>query len=194
LGVIKEQKSILRKELLRKRRLVSSEEYEVRNALLYEQVLSYFKDFDHSCIDSYLPIKRNAEPETRNIINFLLKKDVRVLVSKSDFSNYSMTHYEFTDKLELKENQFGIPEPVSGDEVDIQLADIMLIPLLAFDKKGNRLGYGKGFYDRLLSIVRPETLKVGLSLTSPFDYFGFEEIHDVTLDICITPYEMYRFL
>ena len=70
---------------------------------------------------------------------------------------------------------------------------MVFVPLLAFDLKGHRVGYGKGFYDNLLASCKPETIKVG------FSFFDAEaEIEDVfsgdiPLDYCVTPKQVYKF-
>jgi 5-formyltetrahydrofolate cyclo-ligase len=93
---------------------------------------------------------------------------------------------------QLKKNNWGILEPSQGIPTPPEKIDLVLVPLLAFDKQGNRVGYGKGYYDRFLSTCSPETKKVGISLFS-----SEEEIHttdtDVQLDQCITPIELLTF-
>jgi 5-formyltetrahydrofolate cyclo-ligase len=71
--------------------------------------------------------------------------------------------------------------------------DIILIHLLAFDKNGHRVGYGKGFYDRYSALCRPDCLKIGISFfeaTAPIDDV---EAHDIALDIAICPTQVYDF-
>ena len=65
--------------------------------------------------------------------------------------------------------------------------DLVLVPLLAFDKRGHRVGYGKGYYDRLLSQVRHDCRKIGLSLFQPVDVIDDIAASDIELDECVTP-------
>lgn len=88
---------------------------------------------------------------------------------------------------------WGIPEPVGGTVVKPTDFDIVLIPLLAFDKYGHRVGYGKGFYDRYLVNCRPDCLKIGISLFDPVDLIAEVESHDISLDIAICPSKLYDF-
>jgi 5-formyltetrahydrofolate cyclo-ligase len=78
-------------------------------------------------------------------------------------------------------------------EIAVEQIDAILIPLVAFDKEGNRVGYGKGFYDRFLAACRPEALKIGISFFPPVD--KIEDLHffDKKLDLCITPDLVYAF-
>ena len=71
--------------------------------------------------------------------------------------------------------------------------EVVFVPLLGYDLKGNRVGYGKGFYDRFLSECKPETLKIGLSFFEPEELITDVFVEDVKLDYCVTPKETYQF-
>ena len=94
---------------------------------------------------------------------------------------------------EFANSDWGIPEPVGGIVVKPTDFDIVLIPLLAFDKNGQRVGYGKGFYDRYLLNCRLDCLKIGISLFEPVDLIEEMESHDIPLDIAICPAKLYDF-
>jgi 5-formyltetrahydrofolate cyclo-ligase len=70
---------------------------------------------------------------------------------------------------------------------------VVFVPLLAFDTLGNRVGYGKGFYDQFLSECQPETIKIGLSFFEAENTITDVFEKDVRLDFCITPKKCYRF-
>lgn len=90
-------------------------------------------------------------------------------------------------------SEWGIPEPVAGVVLNPSDLDIVLIPLLAFDLAGNRVGYGKGFYDRYLLQCRPDCLKIGISLFDPVARIEDVESCDIPLDIAICPAQLYDF-
>jgi 5-formyltetrahydrofolate cyclo-ligase len=95
-------------------------------------------------------------------------------------------------------NQFanspwGIPEPVGGRVVEPTEFDVVLIPLLAFDVNGHRVGYGKGFYDRYLAACRPDCLKIGISFYEVMAPIEDVEAHDIPLDMAICPTQVYDF-
>jgi len=69
----------------------------------------------------------------------------------------------------------------------------VLVPLLSFDKKGFRVGYGKGFYDRFLMQCKSDCIKIGLSYFDPIDVIDDADEFDVPLDFCITPQKVYVF-
>ena len=131
----------------------------------------------------FLSIVEHKEVNTEFILSILSGKDKHIVLSKSDFETSSMTHFLLTDSTVIKKNKWNIPEPVDGIEIQLNKIDVVFIPLLAFDIKGNRVGYGKGFYDKFLALCKPDTVKIGLSF--------FES--DVRLDYSITPEQCYKF-
>ena len=90
-------------------------------------------------------------------------------------------------------NSLEIPEPVGGIPVFTNELDMVIIPLLAFDNKGNRVGYGKGYYDRLLAECRNDCIKVGFSYFEPVDSIDDTNGHDIKLDYVITPGAIFAF-
>jgi 5-formyltetrahydrofolate cyclo-ligase len=141
----------------------------------------------------FLAIKEHKEVDTQNLLHILFGKDKEVVVSKSDFDSLKMTHFLLTENTKLKKNKYNIPEPVNGLEVPIAKIDVVFVPLLAFDIKGNRVGYGKGFYDEFLRDCQTDTIKIGLSFFEP--ELDIEDVStaDVALDYCITPNCVYKF-
>lgn len=105
-----------------------------------------------------------------------------------------MENYVWDDETELITNRYGIeePNPETSQFVEIQAIDAVLVPLLAFDKLGHRVGYGGGYYDRFLAQCRPDTLKIGLSEFEPINKIQDINDWDVKLDICVTPARIYR--
>src|SRR5690606_32292410 len=104
-----------------------------------------------------------------------------------------MNHVLLTDNVTIKKNEWNIPEPQNGFSVADNQIDVVFVPLLAYDVFGNRVGYGKGFYDLFLSKCKPDVVKIGLSF---FDHEKLIEdvfTEDVLLDYCITPNTIVKF-
>lgn len=141
----------------------------------------------------FLPIESNHEVNTEFILHILQGKDKEIVISKSDFETLQMTHYLLTDSTIIKKNKYKIPEPTSGLEISSSLLDIIFVPLLACDIMGNRVGYGKGFYDKFLSKCKPEAIKIGLSFFEPEHVIDDVFFDDVKLDYCVTPNKIYCF-
>lgn len=141
----------------------------------------------------FLSITNKKEINTEYLLQILAGKDKNVILSKSNFKDGTLTNFLLTDNTTIKVNSYGIPEPVDGIQVPEQQIDVVFIPLLAFDKQGNRIGYGKGFYDRFLEKCSPDILKIGVSFFEPEDYISDIHPNDVPLNFCITPKKIYAF-
>jgi 5-formyltetrahydrofolate cyclo-ligase len=135
----------------------------------------------------FLAIEEQKEINTEYILQILAGKDKEIVISKCDFATLGMTHFLLTDNTKIKKNSYNVPEPVDGLEVPDAKIDVVFVPLLAYDKQGNRVGYGKGFYDNFLSKCKPETIKIGLSFFPPEEKIEDVSANDVKLDFCVTP-------
>jgi len=184
-------KTTLRKQILPARKILATDLWEARNSLLAPRVVEFITGNTARVVHSFLPIERNREVNTWLTIRELINRDIRVVVTSTDLKKEQMLHYYYHPDLKFRLNRLKIPEPINAEKADPAIVDIVLIPLLAADKYGNRIGYGKGYYDRLLKDL-PKVTKVGLTLGPLFDEFNFAETHDIRLDYCITPFETYQ--
>lgn len=141
----------------------------------------------------FLPITRHKEIDTSFLLSVLQGKDKDIVISRADFNDGSMRHFLLTEETKIKVSSYGIPEPQSGPEVQTDVLDVVFIPLLAYDLRGNRVGYGKGFYDRFLESCPEHTIKVGLSLFPPCNAIEDVDEGDIPLSMCITPEEIHDF-
>ena len=170
-----------------KRNNLTAIEIEQANHSIAKQLLEYI--CPNTTIAIFLPIKRHNELD---ITSLLEQTHCRWAVSKSDFESGEMEFLVYENKNQLKENEWGIPEPILGKAIDPKEIDIIIIPMLICDTKGHRVGYGKGFYDRFLSRCRKDCKKIGVNYFPPVAYI--EDIHedDVKIDVLITPQQFYQ--
>jgi 5-formyltetrahydrofolate cyclo-ligase len=178
-----------------KRKELTKSEVEVRSKLICE---NFFLRIDLTLINvvhTFLPIKKNNEPDSWLIIN-RLKKDfprIKISVPKVTSLTGKLLHYYLEPASSLLENPWGIPEIHEGETTRPEEIDMVLIPLLAFDLAGNRVGYGKGFYDKFLEECNPTTLRIGLSLFEGVERIDDIETYDQPLHYCITPTDVHTF-
>lgn len=149
--------------------------------------------WNKTCYHLFLSIIEYKEVDTKFILQILADKNKEIIISKSNFETRTMLHYLLTDNTKIKKNEYHIPEPVDGIEVPCKKIEVVFVPLLAFDKKGNRIGYGKGFYDKFLTICNTNTLKIGISFFEAEEKIEDISENDIQLNYCITPKNSYRF-
>ncbi|MFO7744060.1 MAG: 5-formyltetrahydrofolate cyclo-ligase [Psychroflexus sp.] len=147
--------------------------------------------WDFTFYHIFLSISKHREINSEYILQIIFGKDRNVVIPK--VKDAELEHYLLTDSTKLKLSKWGIPEPEKGIKIEPNQIDVVFMPLLAYDKTGNRIGYGKGFYDKFLSDCRPETLKIGLSFFEPEEKSIEVSDHDIGLDFCITPSRIYNF-
>ena len=140
----------------------------------------------------FLSIEKKKELDTNPIITLLQARDKNIVIPKMEGPN-SLTNYLLTDNTTLKVNPWGVPEPLDGIEVPENKLDVVFVPLLAFDGKGNRVGYGKGYYDTFLKKCNANVLKIGLSLFEAEAVITDTRTGDVPLNFCVTPEKIYKF-
>ena len=185
-------KAELRKKYKKRRDNLSEDTINDLSLAIANQLLK-LSVWNYSFYHIFLSIEEKKEINTDYILNILSGKDKNILISKSNFKTGNMINYLLTDNTIIIKNSFNIPEPVDGIQILNEKIDVVLMPLLAFDKVGNRVGYGKGFYDRFLANCNPETLKIGLSFfESENEISGIFE-SDIRLDYCVTPANIYKF-
>ncbi|WP_316799177.1 5-formyltetrahydrofolate cyclo-ligase [Pedobacter frigidisoli] len=184
-------KSAIRKQALKERLAVSDKEYE----LLSKSLLDQFTGLDFSDIKTlhiFLPIREKREPDTFLLIKWLTEvhPEIKIIVPKADFETALMTHHEYLGAGDLQKSLYSILEPQNG-KVHSGEVDLVFVPLLAFDERGYRVGYGKGFYDRFLENTNAR--KIGLSLLPAIEKIDDVNEYDIRLDFCITPTEIIKF-
>lgn len=144
---------------------------------------------------SYWPIEENNEPNAHLFTDYLDFRNPELLVAypKTDFIMDEMEAIATDENSDFIKNEYNIYEPEEGNRIDAAELDMVFVPLLAFDKKGYRVGYGKGFYDKFLVNCRKDCMKVGFSYFEPVDEIADKGDFDVPLDLCITPQNVYVF-
>ena len=140
----------------------------------------------------FLPITQKAEVDTSFILTLLKGRDKQIILPKVTMES-SLTHILLTDATKIVKNKWGIPEAESGIPIAPSMLQVIFIPLLGYDSQGNRVGYGKGFYDAFLKSCKPEVLKIGLSFFEPVAQVKGIHSEDILLDYCVTPETIHQF-
>ena len=185
-------KSDLRREYKLKRSQLHSSEIKSYSEQIFTLIKSHFT-LDNKTIHIFLPISKLNEINTMSFIEFLFELKCTVATSITHFSPLSLYHCIINDKTSYETDKFGIPCPIEGVAISENKIDIVIVPLLAFDNKGARVGYGKGLYDHFLSKCNPSCIKIVVSFFDPIDNISGVNKNDVPLDYCTTPNKIYKF-
>jgi len=146
-------------------------------------------------LSTYLALPHKNEFDTQHIVRYLefVNPGMRITIPRITDRGFDMEHFLMDDDTVFVLNKYGIAEPENAPRIDVEEIDMVLVPLLAFDLNGNRVGYGKGYYDRFLSKCRPDTVSIGFSYFDPINRIEDADGFDVPLNFCITPDAVYEF-
>ncbi len=150
-------KTALRKEIRDRKRAMTHEEIEEKSRMLKAQFCECEQYQSAKTVYGYMPY--NQEVRTVPILEQALKDGKQVAVPK--VYGDEMRFLYVTDFFEMEKSNFGIPEPVADGPVAEDPTALVLMPGLAFDPQGHRIGYGGGFYDKFLA-QEPEHPTVAL--------------------------------
>ena len=188
-------KSELRKIYLEKQKSLSDVERKEKSLQIADKFFENFSLESIRFLHVFLAIEKNKEIETSVIIKRLWRDFPRVttLASGVDFQTMTLENLKFTHDTKLVANKWQILEPATSDAIEIERIDAVLLPLLGFDERGFRVGYGMGFYDRMLKECRTDCRKIGLSYFAPTVEISDAQNFDVRLNFCITPNKIWEF-
>jgi len=173
-------KSRLRKKILKIRKKINKENIQID----FNQIVKILKKekINKKIIGGYYPV--NYEVDDLGLLKKLEKNKFYISLPVIK-KNFQMNFYKWSFSDPLKINKYGIPEPESRN---IVYPDVILVPLVAFDKNMNRLGYGGGYYDRLISKLskKKKIMKIGLALSVQRVDKVPINIYDKKLDYIVT--------
>jgi len=171
-------------------KLLEEEIYDLSDKII--SILKTIPVWEKNTYHLFISSQQKNEVKTIKILSYLYDLGKVVVTSKMR-PDKKLIHLRVNKSTRFIQNDYNILEPDSAEEILPTDLDVIIIPLLCFDKKGNRVGYGGGYYDKFLSKTGNDVMKIGLSFFEPVDYIdGITEI-DVPLDICVTPEKVYDF-
>ncbi len=186
-------KSAIRKSYKQKRVDLSPGEKDRLEDLLLIQFQSLHLDIPNNVM-SFSPIEKYNEYNPILIEEYCFFKNpaTTLIYPVTNFKENSLIPVATKEDTIFEVNDYQINEPINGNPVSPQSIELMLLPLLAFDAYGYRVGYGKGFYDKLINDCKPTMLKVGFSFFSEVVIDDINEF-DKKMDICVTPDRIFQY-
>jgi 5-formyltetrahydrofolate cyclo-ligase len=187
-------KKELRTLFLKKRNILSEEEIFEASTRIFN-LLNLNFNLKSKKICCFLPIKSKNEIDTTILLKLSTTSNFEFHATKWNLVSNSLSIHKIDINSDLVINDFGIPEPTNLNfEVSADKIDIVIVPLLTFDKQGNRVGYGKGVYDQFLKKFNSKkTSFIGLSFFEPIEIIEDIYENDIKLTHCITPKKIYNF-
>ena len=192
-------KAALRRAALSHRAALTAEEVAQRSEQLCEQFFQHLPVARWRWLHVFLPLAKHNEPDTWRIIRRIWAEElgVRLAAPVVQPDGITLKHYELTPSTPLHDNRWGIPEPmaIAATKVPSVAFDAVLVPLLAVDTAGHRVGYGGGFYDRFLAQCGPNTSFIGISVLDDAPVTSIVDVlpTDIPLHTCLTPGGMWQF-
>jgi len=194
-------KAELRRSALARRLALDAGEVAHRSDKLRENLFRQFPVKQWQWLHLFLPLEKRNEPNTWDVVRWVWGEalPLRLATPVVQPDGISLKHYQLTPDAQLTRNRWGIdepvPSPITAPEVFPAMLDAVLVPLLAVDHTGQRVGYGGGFYDRFLAQCRQGTQFIGLNLLDEEPIRRIADVlpTDVPLTACITPSKVWRF-
>ncbi len=146
-------------------------------------------------INCFLPIAKNNEPDTRILLQNLGSQlpGLQISIPFLPEAGANLVPVRWHQGMDWRPGILGTPTPALPDPVGYSEIDLVFVPLLAYDQRGYRAGYGGGYYDRFLATCRPDVAKVGLSFFEPVEALSDVWEGDIKLTACLTPEHIYTF-
>lgn len=182
------KKQELRDRVLAERQKLSVRDWQKKSDIIISSLINLEVFKEAKTVHTYVSMNQRREVCTDTLLEYLINSEKKVVVPVINYNDGTLSHSEITSLSDLTKNKWGVAEPVQVSKVDVGELDLIIVPMAAADRAGNRLGYGKGFYDSFLS--ETSARKTGLI----FESFLFDEIpteeFDEKLDIIISEEEV----
>ena len=171
----------VRDELLERRRNVPEAEQHRVSALVGSRIRTEFPELDREIIGFYWPIR--GEIDLRPLVTELSGAGSRAALPVITGRNEPLAFAEWTPEARMVRGTWNIPVPSESEWIQ---PTVLLIPVLGFDQAGYRLGYGGGYYDRTLALMKPGPVTIGVGYESGRLESIFPQAHDLPLDAVVT--------
>jgi len=188
-------KAELRKKHLAERSALSEAEYLQYSRQIADNFFMGIEIAFTKVLHTFIPIEQKREPNTWLIIDRIRREypHIRLVLPRVNSETGLLENFFYEGIHQLQKNSWNILEPKQGVPAESEKIDMVLVPLLAFDKNGQRVGYGKGFYDKFLTQCKPSCKRIGLSLTEPVEQIDDLNPYDIPLHACVTPAQVHTF-
>jgi 5-formyltetrahydrofolate cyclo-ligase len=188
--MVKDRKRAIRSTVKSVRENLSPKEIRELSAAVIDRLkkCKYFQNA--KSVMFYFPVK--GEVDLLPLMEELLKDKTKKVLLPKITQEDELVAVEVSDMEVLRPGKYGIPEPLGGKIVKPEKIDLVIVPGVAFDEKCNRLGMGKGYYDRFLPRVKGKKVGVAYDFQIIPSFEFPKEAHDEPVDAVITPTRVYK--
>ena len=176
-------KDLIRMQNLAKRNTLDKEQIKQKSSLIQEKLEQLPEYQEAKAILFYFGVKN--EVQTGKMIKSTLEKGKKVFLPKTNFEKRTISIVQINSLENLVETKQGLFEP-EGKEETVETIDLIILPGVAFDLEGRRIGQGMGFYDSLLRKTKTNVPLVGLCFEENIEEEIPTESHDIEMNIIIT--------
>jgi 5-formyltetrahydrofolate cyclo-ligase len=157
------------------------------------KVLQEYFSLKNKNVGVFLPISNSNEPNTFLLLNQFDLTGSNFYAPISNNESCEMDFFKIESCDNLTKGAYGILEPPNKTLIQPSDLDVVLLPLLAFNLQGHRIGYGKGFYDRYFNRTNKKIIKIGISLFDAVEIIEDINPLDVPMNFCATPRQFIDF-
>lgn len=183
-----EEKSLLREGMKKLREKLSDEEVRKKSSAIVKKLLQLEEYENAKSVMFYIGI--NKEVKTEEAVKAALGSGKLVAAPVSDLEKRRIIPVKLNSLSELKPRAYGVLEPAGGRELDERELELVIVPVLAFDAEGNRIGYGLGFYDRFLRNISAKKIALAYEMQMVDRVLATE--NDMPMDVIITEKRVIR--
>lgn len=187
------KKDSLRKKYKQLRSNLSEHELETKSNQITVKVIAQIKKIKPRVIHCFMPIIKKREVDTLPIFNYCWEHNIKTVIPISDLYTNNMKCSLINKNTILKNGAFNTLEPINFELINESDIEMIITPLMAFDKFGYRVGYGKGFYDKFFKTLNSNVIKTGVSIFEIIEKVEDVTEYDIRLNNCITPSNIYSF-
>ncbi|QCX52925.1 5-formyltetrahydrofolate cyclo-ligase [Elizabethkingia sp. JS20170427COW] len=177
-------KSELREIYKQKRKAMSDEDIAFLSQKIIENYILQFSIYENQNVSVFLPIEKQNEINTNLLVKYFWEKRINVYVPK--VIGDKMISVAYTPNTVLVKSKWGILEPQEDIDSKVEFSQV-ITPLLYADPLGNRIGYGKGFYDKFFVSLSHQPIKVGFNFFPAKEGILDPDPLDIQLDYLVTP-------
>lgn len=184
-------KKEIRKKYLEMRKTLSNDEVLSLSKQIFENFIKTFEVKEGQKAHVFISIEKLKEVQTGLFIDYFLKNKVDIYLPKMVGDEIIAVPLNETSRMKV--NSWGIAEPETNEDAGLKDFDYIITPLLYCDAKGNRVGFGKGYYDNFFSKINSDCKKIGVGFYNPAEKVSDINMHDVPVDYLVTPMAVLSF-